>query len=430
MGLFNFFKKKPSAIKQLEKAWDNPETKLILLRQHGDKVLAQIANLKSVDRGDDVSKTFLGHINALNLLRKEDPYNDAYMTEMLRFAQQAGELQFAILFAEKVLKEQAEKIPTIDLTRVWYELGCIYHKLGDYDKEYWAFDMATKAQSPKGTKTPASRQLKALAHQMAYGIGRGGDAAHSEHERMRRQLAPEVDWDDSSQLLSFLRVALQGSASDARTEEVTETTSSKDSGGLFDDVWTGNTEDLASDIRLQRDWIQAERDFIKRDGHSQLPDADIKRCFQNWLEGIRNSEKECFKVKGRVYLLLDQVEVYESDRRGKDELEANAVTRVLITAKAAGLLIGILLRNPSFASKWRELAEKIPPSELCRSIENSKSGLKWLTQTQIAIVVLWLVVGLKAQVPPTETLLGRFWQLITEIYADLLDVPVLSVKSW
>lgn len=207
MGLFDLFKNKKATT--AEDLFSKPENMLLLLWKGEDKLAAKIANLRAVNRPMDAQKCISDHLKAMWDLWQKDRFNGDYAKAMMRFAVRIDGERFAAEVAEQIIKDQTQGEPTIDLTSVWFHLGHIYHRLLDPEREYHAFNMATLASAPNGCKKPASRQLKAAAHQMAYGTGRGSDEAHSKHERMRGQLVPEVDWDDPFQMIEFMTEKLK-----------------------------------------------------------------------------------------------------------------------------------------------------------------------------------------------------------------------------
>jgi len=204
MGLFDFFKPRKDVLSSI---LAHPGMKMSILRQQVESVGAQAATLRAVGRHADADKAISNYLQEIFQEYKADPHDPGYLALLCSVAMRFGALEEGKRFLQ-IIVQANEKSPLIDLTLVYFDLGKIYHQLrNNPEKELWCYRMAAEAAPPKNCKRPATKKEKAKAHHFAYMcagrvVGPGGMVVGNEeeikyHDHKRRELAPELDWDDS-----------------------------------------------------------------------------------------------------------------------------------------------------------------------------------------------------------------------------------------
>jgi hypothetical protein len=181
----------------------------------GKFVGKQAGNLRAVGRKDDADKVIAEFLIKVFQEFKNEPENPWHLSFLTDIALQLGGLEAGKKTLESVI--EGNDYLSLDLTVVYTDLGRIYHQLGtDPRRELWCYEMAAEAKAPLGCKFPATSQEKAIAHHFAYFVAiRLASHSHNRkdshwkvaewHTRRRRELVPEVNWDDSSQTGKFIQ---------------------------------------------------------------------------------------------------------------------------------------------------------------------------------------------------------------------------------
>lgn len=188
---------------------------MAILRQQVESVRAQAANLRAVGREADADKAISNCLQEIFQEYKADPHNQDYLTLLCSAAMDLNALEAGKRFLQIVIQAN-EKSPLIDLTLVYFDLGRIYHQLrNNPEKELWCYRMATEAAPPKNCKRPATKKDKAMAHHFAYmcaerlgymsADGVGYEEHVKYHDNKQRELAPELDWDDTEQVTKWMQ---------------------------------------------------------------------------------------------------------------------------------------------------------------------------------------------------------------------------------
>ena len=205
MGLFDFFKpKKKSGLAGVS---DDPLVRKGILAMQLQYVKQEVSNLKAVGREHDANKRATNYLQECLQEWKIEPSNPSHITRLANAAMSLDLSQFGEESLQIVI-EANEKSPFMDLTRVYTDLGRIYHQLGsDKEKELWAYQMATQCESPPKCKFPATSADKATAHDFAYNCAlvmvKHEHAKH--HDQMRRKLVPDLDCDDMMAVVQWIR---------------------------------------------------------------------------------------------------------------------------------------------------------------------------------------------------------------------------------
>jgi hypothetical protein len=211
MGLFDFFKRRKDPLRGSVLA--HPGMKMAVLRQQVESVGAQAASLRAVGREADADKAISNYLQEIFQEYKADPYNQDYLKLLCSAAMDLNAPESGKRFLQIVIQAN-EKSPLIDLTLVYFDLGRIYNQLhNNPEKEFWCYRMATEAAPPKNCKRPATKKEKAKAHHFAHMRastvgGPAGIVGNEEqikyHDCKRRELAPELDWDDREQVTQWM----------------------------------------------------------------------------------------------------------------------------------------------------------------------------------------------------------------------------------
>ncbi len=205
MSIFDLFKRREDAHRDLESL---PSMKRPARAVEFDLTCKRVADLQAVGREADASRAISDYLEGLFQEWKKEPDNSVCLRLLCTAAKKFGALEKAKDYFYKVIQAN-EVTPIVDLTVVYYDLGGIYHKLsGTTEKEFWCFRMATEAVPPKNCKFPATKKEKAKAHHFAFTCMRAGHFGTEEearyHDRKRRELAPEIDFDDFKQWVKWL----------------------------------------------------------------------------------------------------------------------------------------------------------------------------------------------------------------------------------
>ena len=204
MGLFDFLKPRSDRLRELEK---KPVVRKVMLEMKLEFLQKQIANLRAVGREADADKAITTFLLEVLQEWKREPHNPIHLSTLANSAIMLGALEAGKGWL-KIVIEENEKTPFLDLTTVYMDLGRIYHRLrNNPEKELWCYHMATEAIPPNNCKFPATKRHKAKAHNFAYMCAnRIGNQEHVEfHDRKRRELAPEVNWDDAEHVLKLVQ---------------------------------------------------------------------------------------------------------------------------------------------------------------------------------------------------------------------------------
>jgi hypothetical protein len=231
MGLFDFLKPKKDP---LDAMMENkpPQQKKILLYFMADKVGAQANNLRAAGRKDDAEKIITEYLQRVFQEFKNEPLDPRNLSLFTSVALKLDAAEAAKKTLESLIEENDRLF--LDLTVVYTDLGRIYHVLPiDPKRELWCYEMATAAMAPQGCKVPATRKQKAKAHCFAFTKLRAIsltwefrmekreptadeiERVHEErrtnfqraelHEKKAKELVPEVDWDDQTQINEFMK---------------------------------------------------------------------------------------------------------------------------------------------------------------------------------------------------------------------------------
>lgn len=204
MGLFDFLKNKGgSATRNESQAALNQLRWLAEL----EKVEKQAGNLRTVGREDEATKVAVEFLNRAMQVWASEPSNTQHVTFITTAAIRLNSPQVGERFLSGILESDSLK-KQLDLTLVYSNLGRIYHRMMEpFERELWAYHMATVAVAPANCRCPASPRDKVAAHFGAFLCARrGGNAEHQAwHDRKCRELAPEVNWDNPMAALAWLK---------------------------------------------------------------------------------------------------------------------------------------------------------------------------------------------------------------------------------
>jgi len=160
-----------------------------------------------------------------------EPENPRHLSLFADVALKLGAPDVGKRTLESVITENNR--PHLDLTLVYFDLGRIWHDLGDKDRELSYYEKSVEAEAPAGCKFPATRKQKAIAHYFAHvcltsmqftwefymkqrGAGEDDIARAREkhstdaqradsHIKKARELAPEINWDDGPQVTKLIQ---------------------------------------------------------------------------------------------------------------------------------------------------------------------------------------------------------------------------------
>ena len=204
MGLFDFLKPRKDPV------GDFPNTPLMrkaMLAMKLEFVQKQIANLNAVGRGADAKKVVSDFLKEVFKEWENEPQNPAHLTLLANAAMSLGALE-AGKESLKIVIQTNEQKPFMDLTVVYMDLGRIYHR-SNSEKELWCYHKATEATPPANCKFPATQKDKAKAHNFAYmcAFRRRNEEHTKYHDYKRRELAPDLDWDDTMQVVKWMEAS-------------------------------------------------------------------------------------------------------------------------------------------------------------------------------------------------------------------------------
>jgi hypothetical protein len=211
MGLFDFLKPKKEPLGGLTEK--DPRVRRILLYGAAEIVATQADNLRAVGRKDDADKVIADFLKKVFQEFRNEPQNPRHLSLLTDVALRLGAVEAGKKTLESVIEENDHL--HLDLTLVYTDLGRVHHDLrGDQNRELWCYEMATEAKAPPGCKFPATRQQKARAHHFAQCLARLLSNFHTEdphweiaesHMKRTKELVPELNWDDSAQVIKFMR---------------------------------------------------------------------------------------------------------------------------------------------------------------------------------------------------------------------------------
>lgn len=204
MGLFDFLKPRKDPLRELEK---NPLVKRAMLAMKLEFVQKQIDNLRAVGRDADANKTVLDYLLEILQEWKKEPQNPSHLSLLANAAMSLGALDAGKESLNAVIQANA-KTPLLDLTLVYMDLGMIYHQLrNNPEKELWCYNKATESVAPPNCKFPASQNDKTKAHNYAYMCAYriNNEDQTKYHDHKRRELAPDLDFDDPVQVMKWLQ---------------------------------------------------------------------------------------------------------------------------------------------------------------------------------------------------------------------------------
>lgn len=212
MGFFDFLKAKPDQPDWWLKEKD-PRARRAHLWGASKFVEKQAGNLRAVGRKDDAHKVIAEFLIKVFQEFKNEPDNPRHLSFLTDVALHLGAAEVGKTTLETVI-EQNEHL-TLDLTVVYTDLGRIWHDLRkDPKRELWCYEMAADAKTPPHCKFPATRQQKAKAHHFAHYVAMrlanyNPKDSHwkiaDSHIKKRRELVPEVNWDDRTQVHKFMQ---------------------------------------------------------------------------------------------------------------------------------------------------------------------------------------------------------------------------------
>jgi hypothetical protein len=207
--MFNFLKQKKGSIEKqadisdsktissIEKQEETQESRKndLFLRLEHTKTHAE--QMRASGRDEDAKKEVVALLKEALEEWKKDIHNTKNVRVFTTFAITFHELNIAMLTLRMMI-DRNEKEPVFDSTIPYIELGRIYHERKNPAEELASYMCAIDAVTPIGCRFPATKSDKALAHNLAYLFtSRVGNKAYMKlHDDRRRELLPELDWDD------------------------------------------------------------------------------------------------------------------------------------------------------------------------------------------------------------------------------------------
>jgi len=211
MGFFDFLKPKQDQPDWWSKEKD-PRARKAYLWGASKFAAKQADNLRTVGRKDDANKVIAEFLMKVFQEFKNEPQNPRHLSFLTDVALQLGALEAGKKTLESVIEGNDHE--QLDLTLVYTDLGRIYHQLGsDARRELWCYEMAAEAKPPPNCIFPATRKQKAMAHHFARYVAirlasHNPKDSHwkvaDSHEIRRKELVPEVNWDDRTQVDKFM----------------------------------------------------------------------------------------------------------------------------------------------------------------------------------------------------------------------------------
>lgn len=207
MSFFDFLKPKATIQSQLDNA---PELQQAVFKKKLQNTISKVESLRAVGREDDAVEVITGYMLSYTDFLANDTSNPS---RICFFTEAAISLGVAVI-AETILKALILKNndkPTMDLTVVYFELGRLYHQMRtDPEIELSAYESSIEAACPSNCKYPATEFDKIKAHHFASLCAfRAGKEEHEKwHDYRKRELAPEVNWEDPYAVLEWLKTGL------------------------------------------------------------------------------------------------------------------------------------------------------------------------------------------------------------------------------
>lgn len=208
MSLFDFIRRKDSGKRKGKDLANMPEFRSMFSAGKAELVEKQVENLQAVGRPEDADGKIMEYTESAFKEWKADPKHPSYLIKaMLRVVGKHSDKRVGHGLHELLLQTLKGTQHTIDLTELYFSLGCTYQQMGLREKQLWAYHMSAEAEPPPGCEDPATPRVKALAHfQARESAHKLNDAEKYEwHRKKLMSLVPGIDLNDINKLMEFVR---------------------------------------------------------------------------------------------------------------------------------------------------------------------------------------------------------------------------------